>query len=242
MAAKYQSEKIDMDSSRDQLASRVSQIKTLESCENCAELEDSNNHLFWMVDGMLNTVKAVCEDLCEEVKQYKESMETRKLKKAKEPKEPQGVISDSMMTSDPRHPLDLTIMETLRSKDKEFHSEQNCQDCIEGNAQFPLQSTAPLPVKTSTPEASPIKVRPSYQYLDGRFICDLCKMSFSDGIDLNLHSKFHLQQAAAKTVSSSGQGRGQQPGTGKNSISNKRRAGKKVRSKAVKKSGLHAKR
>ena len=229
MAAKYQSEKIDMDSSRDQLASRVSQIKTLESCENCAELEDSNNHLLWMVDGMLNTVKTVCEDLCEEVKQYKESMETRKLKEAKEPE-------------DPRHPLDLTIMETLRSKDKEFHSEQNCQDCNEGNAQFPLQSTAPLPVKTSTPEASPIKVRPSYQYLDGRFICDLCKMSFSDGMDLNLHSKFHLQQAAAKTVSSSGQGRGQQPGTGKNSISNKRRAGKKVRSKAVKKSGLHPKR
>ena len=160
----------------------------------------------------------------------------------KEPKEPQGVISDSTMTSDPRHPLDLTIMETLRSKDKEFHSEQNCQDCNEGNAQFPLQSTAPLPVKTSTPEASPIKVRPSYQYLDGRFICDLCKMSFSDGMDLNLHLKFHLQQAVAKTAGSSGQGRGQQPGTGKNSNSNKRRAGKKVRSKAVKKSGLHPKR
>ena len=43
-----------LESLRDQLNSKD---KTLESCKNCADLEDTNNHLYAMVDSLVNTVK-----------------------------------------------------------------------------------------------------------------------------------------------------------------------------------------
>lgn len=36
--------------------------------------------------------------------------------------------------------------------------------------------------------------RPSFQYRDGAFICDLCKKSFSDGNDMVAHWKSHVKQ------------------------------------------------
>jgi hypothetical protein len=36
--------------------------------------------------------------------------------------------------------------------------------------------------------------RPSFQYRDGSFICDLCKKSFSDGNDMVVHWKSHVKQ------------------------------------------------
>lgn len=42
-----------------------------------------------------------------------------------------------------------------------------------------------------TPTAGP---RPSFQYRDGAFICDLCKKSFSDGNDMVAHWKSHVKQ------------------------------------------------
>ena len=36
--------------------------------------------------------------------------------------------------------------------------------------------------------------RPSFQYRDGSFICDLCKKSFSDGNDMVAHWKSHVKQ------------------------------------------------
>jgi hypothetical protein len=36
--------------------------------------------------------------------------------------------------------------------------------------------------------------RPSFQYRDGSFICDLCKKSFSDGNDMVTHWKSHVKQ------------------------------------------------
>lgn len=36
--------------------------------------------------------------------------------------------------------------------------------------------------------------RPSFQYRDGSFICDLCKKSFSDGNDMVSHWKSHVKQ------------------------------------------------
>merc|ERR1712154_528705 len=38
--------------------------------------------------------------------------------------------------------------------------------------------------------------RPSFQYRDGAFICDLCKKSFSDGNDMVAHWKSHVKQQA----------------------------------------------
>merc|ERR550525_193796 len=36
--------------------------------------------------------------------------------------------------------------------------------------------------------------RPSFQYRDGAFICDLCKESFSDGNDMVTHWKSHVKK------------------------------------------------
>jgi hypothetical protein len=35
--------------------------------------------------------------------------------------------------------------------------------------------------------------KPSFQYRDGSFICDLCKKSFSDGNDMVAHWKSHVK-------------------------------------------------
>merc|ERR1712016_116977 len=50
-----------------------------------------------------------------------------------------------------------------------------------GGGKRPLQATGP---------------RPSFQYRDGSFICDLCKKSFSDGNDMVAHWKSHVKQQA----------------------------------------------
>merc|ERR1712012_817264 len=52
--------------------------------------------------------------------------------------------------------------------------------------------------------------RPSFQYRDGAFICDLCKESFSDGNDMVTHWKSHVkkQQTEGKAP---GSGRGRPP-------------------------------
>ena len=42
----------------------------------------------------------------------------------------------------------------------------------------------------------PTGPRPSFQYRDGAFICDLCKKSFSDGNDMVSHWKSHVKQQA----------------------------------------------
>merc|ERR1719225_2138697 len=42
----------------------------------------------------------------------------------------------------------------------------------------------------------PTRPRPSFQYRDGAFICDLCKKSFSDGNDMVAHWKSHVKQQA----------------------------------------------
>ena len=42
----------------------------------------------------------------------------------------------------------------------------------------------------------PTGPRPSFQYRDGAFICDLCKKSFSDGNDMVAHWKSHVKQQA----------------------------------------------
>jgi hypothetical protein len=66
--------------------------------------------------------------------------------------------------------------------------------------------------------------RPSFQYRDGAFICDLCKKSFSDGNDMVAHWKSHVKQQqlskhsnyveppARSSASGSKRGRGRPPG------------------------------
>ena len=49
--------------------------------------------------------------------------------------------------------------------------------------------------------------RPSFQYRDGSFICDLCKKSFSDGNDMVTHWKSHVKQQRAN-MGSGGPSRG----------------------------------
>jgi len=41
--------------------------------------------------------------------------------------------------------------------------------------------------------------RPSFQYRDGSFICDLCKKSFIDGNDMVSHWKQHVKQQQVKS-------------------------------------------
>ena len=68
--------------------------------------------------------------------------------------------------------------------------------------------------------AQPTGPRPSFQYRDGSFICDLCKKSFSDGNDMVTHWKSHVKQQRAQLAPSTpGSGtpgrRGRPPGIGK---------------------------
>merc|ERR1719510_2346794 len=64
----------------------------------------------------------------------------------------------------------------------------------------PMQSTGP---------------RPSFQYRDGSFICDLCKKSFSDGNDMVTHWKSHVKQQRASMASGSTPGSGSSRGRGR---------------------------
>lgn len=48
--------------------------------------------------------------------------------------------------------------------------------------------------------------RPSFQYRDGSFICDLCKKSFSDGNDMVTHWKSHVKQQRANMAAHGGSG------------------------------------
>ena len=48
--------------------------------------------------------------------------------------------------------------------------------------------------------------RPSFQYRDGSFICDLCKKSFSDGNDMVTHWKSHVKQQRANMASGPSRG------------------------------------
>ena len=49
----------------------------------------------------------------------------------------------------------------------------------------------------TTPLAGP---RPSFQYRDGSFICDLCKKSFSDGNDMVSHWKQHVKRQRQEEI------------------------------------------
>lgn len=48
--------------------------------------------------------------------------------------------------------------------------------------------------------------RPSFQYRDGAFICDLCKKSFSDGNDMVAHWKSHVKQQQQQSKHGAGAG------------------------------------
>merc|ERR550525_1512397 len=55
--------------------------------------------------------------------------------------------------------------------------------------------------------------RPSFQYRDGAFICDLCKESFSDGNDMVTHWKSHVKKQ--QEVGGFGKGKGRGRGRGR---------------------------
>ena len=68
--------------------------------------------------------------------------------------------------------------------------------------------------------------RPSFQYRDGAFICDLCKESFSDGNDMVTHWKTHVKKQQIEMMRSGrGRGRGRPPvggrGRGRPSLDDK---------------------
>ena len=66
----------------------------------------------------------------------------------------------------------------------------------------------PGTIRLTSPGARPPQTpwrRPSFQYRDGAFICDLCKESFSDGNDMVTHWKSHVKKQQAEA---SGRGRG----------------------------------
>ena len=58
--------------------------------------------------------------------------------------------------------------------------------------------------------------RPSFQYRDGAFICDLCKEKFSDGNDMVTHWKSHVKKQQADMMRTGrGRGRGRPGGMGR---------------------------
>ena len=67
-------------------------------------------------------------------------------------------------------------------------------------------------IKLTSPGARPTLQnpgqRPSFQYRDGAFICDLCKESFSDGNDMVTHWKSHVKKQQEENRGSFGRGRG----------------------------------
>ena len=72
-------------------------------------------------------------------------------------------------------------------------------------------------IKLTSPGARPTPQspgqRPSFQYRDGAFICDLCKESFSDGNDMVTHWKSHVKKQ--QEVGGYGKGRGRGRGRGR---------------------------
>jgi hypothetical protein len=56
--------------------------------------------------------------------------------------------------------------------------------------------------------SKPAGPRPSFQYRDGAFICDLCKKSFSDGNDMVTHWKSHVKKQRLGSSGSRGRPKG----------------------------------
>ena len=73
---------------------------------------------------------------------------------------------------------------------------------MRGGAGAPLSRTQ-VPAANRPGHAGP---RPSFQYRDGAFICDLCKKSFSDGNDMVAHWKSHVKQQQQGKQSGGGGG------------------------------------
>ena len=70
-------------------------------------------------------------------------------------------------------------------------------------------------IKLTSPgarQSQAASARPSFQYRDGAFICDLCKESFSDGNDMVTHWKSHVKK---QQVDSFSRGRGRGRGRGR---------------------------
>ena len=82
-------------------------------------------------------------------------------------------------------------------------------------AKFGRGRGGPGTIKLTSPGARPTQSpgqRPSFQYRDGAFICDLCKESFSDGNDMVTHWKSHVKKQQADAVKA---GRGRPRGRGR---------------------------
>merc|ERR1712012_881270 len=90
---------------------------------------------------------------------------------------------------------------------------------VDGEAGTSTRGRKPGTIKLTSPGARASQnpgARPSFQYRDGAFICDLCKESFSDGNDMVTHWKSHVkkQQTEGKAPGSGrgrGRGRGRPP-------------------------------
>ncbi len=57
-----------------------------------------------------------------------------------------------------------------------------------------------------------VGLRPSFQYNDGVFVCDICKKSFKAGFEMVTHWKTHIK--AAHGAAAAGRGRGALAGRG----------------------------
>ena len=83
------------------------------------------------------------------------------------------------------------------------------------DAKFGRGRGTPGTIKLTSPGARPSQApgqRPSFQYRDGAFICDLCKESFSDGNDMVTHWKSHVKKQQAEAAKET---RGRPPGKGR---------------------------
>merc|ERR1719414_112599 len=90
----------------------------------------------------------------------------------------------------------------------------------------------------------PTGPRPSFQYRDGAFICDLCKKSFGDGNDMVSHWKSHVKQQArmgggamASMGRGSSAGRGRPPSRGQLKKTHLSSRGRPITSKSAGRKG-----
>ena len=104
----------------------------------------------------------------------------------------------------------LVAKKQREEREKKIREQMAADAKKKGLTKSPTARGAARPGGPRPPGA--VGLRPSFQYNDGVFVCDICKKSFKAGFEMVTHWKTHIK--AAHGAAAAGRGRGALAGRG----------------------------
>ena len=108
----------------------------------------------------------------------------------------------------------LVAKKQREEREKKIREQMAAEAKKKGLNKSPAVRGAARPGGPQRPGGQPgaVGLRPSFQYNDGVFVCDICKKSFKAGFEMVTHWKTHIK--AAHGAAAAGRGRGVLAGRG----------------------------